>query len=376
MTFANLEFLVVGGVLALGVAWWTFRRRPTAGLRVSDGRAVRSSARRGLARLWRLPDVLRLAAVAALVVALARPQSESLTELTGEGADIMIALDMSGSMNAVDMTMEDLLVLHARGAEPLNRFAAAREIIKDFVASRREDRIGLIIFGPEVYLKFPLTLDYPVILAQLDELVLDSGVRGADGECTNACTISGAGTALGDALARAYRRLRHSKAETRAILFITDGEREGGKLCPRMVAEYMSDQPDHEQMRVYTFLVGSASGEGTLIPRYVRAHDRHQGWIPVQARDEYGRAVYEPSPQAFPTDPQLLKDIAQMTGGQYFEAFDERQFREQFEVLAKTEFRTTTRTHTQDLFWPWLLAGLGIILCEWLLRVGVMRKFP
>ena len=376
MTLANFELWIVASGLALVVGYFALFRRPTAGLRVSDGRAVRRSAGRGLARLWRLPDVLRVVALLVLAVALGRPQSESLTELTGQGADIMITFDMSGSMNAVDMTLEELEAMHARGHEPLNRFEAAREIIKEFIASRREDRIGLIIFGPEVYLKFPLTLDYPVILAQLDELILDNGVRGPSGECTNNCTIDGAGTALGDALARSYRRLRHSKAETRAILFITDVEREGGKLCPHMVAQYMADQPDHEQMRVYTFLVGSPVAESTLVPRFVRRPDPHHGWMPVVARDSRGRIIYERSAHAFPTDPQLMKDIAELTGGQYFEAFNEQQFREHFDVLAKTEFRTTTRTRKQDLFWPWLIAGLALLLAEWLLRVGVFRKFP
>jgi hypothetical protein len=147
-------------------------------------------------------------------------------------------------------------------------------------------------------------------------------------------------------------------------------------MCPRMVAEYMADQADHEQMRVYTFLVGSPAAEGTVVPRYVRSPDPRHGWMPVVARDGRGRIVYERSPQAFPTDPQVMKDIAELTGGQYFEAFNERQFREHFDALAKTEFRTTTRTRKEDLFWPWLLLGLGVLLFEWLLRVAVFRKFP
>jgi Ca-activated chloride channel homolog len=178
MSFANVELWIVASVLSLAVGWIALFRRPVAGLRISDGRAVRRTAGRGLARLWRLPGLLRVVGLLLLAVALGRPQSESLTELTGQGADIIITLDMSGSMNAVDMTLEELEALHARGHEPLNRFAAAREIIKEFIANRREDRIGLIIFGPEVFLKFPLTLDYPVILAQLDDLILDNGVRG------------------------------------------------------------------------------------------------------------------------------------------------------------------------------------------------------
>jgi len=144
-----------------------------------------------------------------------------------------------------------------------------------------------------------------------------------------------------------------------------------------MVATYMADQADQEQMRVYTFLVGSPTAMTTLVPRYIRQVDRRRGGYDlVVARDERGRVIYERSPEPFATDPQLMQEIARLTGGEYFEAFDERQFREQFEVLAGTEFRTTTRTRKRDLFLPWLLVGLGVLLLEWWLRVGPLRKFP
>jgi Ca-activated chloride channel family protein len=375
MAFANGWFLIPGGVLLAILAWWLFRRRPTAALRVSHGAPVRRAAGRGVARLWRLPDALRLVAVALLLVAFARPVEEDAAELVGKGADIVIALDMSGSMNAVDLSLEEIGALQNAGRAVMNRFEIARDIIKQFVANRRGDRVALVVFGREVYLKFPLTLDYPVVLEQLDELVLDNGLHAPDEECGNACTINGAGTALGDALARSWRRLQDSDTATRAIVLITDGKREGGKLAPATVARYIADQPASGRVRVYTFLVGSPTG--AKLPRYVRARDPATGgWTAAVARDAEGFVIYAPAERDFPTDPALLKEIADLTGGRYFEAYDEARFREQFEQLEKTEFRTTARTKQRDVFFPWVLAGALVLAGEWLLRLTVFRKFP
>lgn len=375
MSFAYWWFLIPGLILLAFLAWWMFTGRTLGALRVSDGVPVRRAAARGIARLWRVPDVLRLLAIAALLVAFARPQQEDQAALVGKGADIVIALDMSGSMNAVDLSLEDIAALQDAGEQVRNRFEAARDIIKQFIANRRGDRVALVVFGREVYLKFPLTLDYPVVLEQLDELVLDDGLHGPDEECQNACTINGAGTALGDALARAWRRLQDSQTATKAIVLITDGKREGGKLAPRTVARYIADQPEEERVRVYTFLVGSPTG--AKLPRYLRVRDPATGgWTAAPAVDAEGNVIYVPAEREFPTDPALLQEIADLTGGRFFEAYDESQFRQQFEELEKTEFRTTSRSKKHDVFFPWVLAGAALLAGEWLLRLTVLRKFP
>lgn len=375
MSFANWWFLIPGALLLALLAWWMFVRRGTGGLRIADGVPVRRAAARGIARLWRVPDVLRLLAVGVLIVAFARPQEEDEATLVGKGADIVIALDMSGSMNAVDLSLEDIAALQDGGQPVRNRFEAARDIIKQFIANRRGDRVALVVFGREVYLKFPLTLDYPVVLEQLDDLVLDDGLHAPDEECANACTINGAGTALGDALARAWRRLQDSETATKAIVLITDGKREGGKLAPSTVARYIADQPAEEKVRVYTFLVGSPSG--AKLPRYIRVRDPATGgWTAAPARDADGYVIYAPSEREFPTDPALLKEIADLTGGRFFEAYDETQFRQQFEELEKTEFKTTARSKKHDVFFPWVILGAALLAGEWLLRLTVLRKFP
>ncbi len=375
MSFANPWFLVAGALLLALVVWRSFSRVRHGAVRVGDGLAVRRDSAPGLARLWRLPDFLRIAALVVLVVAVARPQVPDRAELSGEGADIMVALDMSGSMNAVDRSMEEIEAIQAEGREPLNRFDVAREILGSFVSNRREDRVGLIVFGSEVYLKFPLTLDYRVVLDQLEELVLDDGLHGADEDCHNGCTITGSGTALGDALARSFRRLRDSAAKTKAIVLITDGKRQGGSLAPLTVANYIANQSEEVKVRVFTFLVGQATG--AKLPRHVQEPDpQGPGWRVVVARDRRGRVLYAPSDQPFPTDPELLREIARLTDGRFFEAYDEEQFREQFAELEKTEFRTNTRVRMADAFVPWLLAGLLLLALEWLLRLTILRRFP
>lgn len=375
MTFANPWFLIPGGLAVAALAWWVLAKRATGGLRISHAAPIRRAAGRGLARLWRLPDAFRVLALGVLVVAFARPQTPDETEIVGKGADIVVALDMSGSMNAVDLSMEEIAQIQGAGLQPRNRFEAARAIIKEFVGNRRGDRVSLVIFGREVYLKFPLTLDYPVVLEQLDELLLDNGLHAPDEECNNACTINGAGTALGDALARAFRRLKDSETATRAIVLITDGKREGGRLDPRTVARYIADRPPEEKVRVYTFLVGSPTG--AKLPRYIRVRDPQSGgWGIAPATDADGNLVYVPADREFPTDPALLKEIADLSGGRFFEAYDEKQFRQQFEELEKTEFRSKTRTRMNDVFLPWVLLGAGLLVGEWTLRLTFFRKFP
>ena len=158
-----------------------------------------------VAVLWWLPDAFRVAAIIALIVALARPQTEDRQLVSGDGVDIMLALDMSISMNAVDGTQDELLEVLEAGDRPANRFEIARDTLKSFTTSRSADRIGLVIFGKEAWLKYPLTLDYGRLVQTLDALKLDGFHQDREtGQCLNGCTISGAGTAIGDALGRAY----------------------------------------------------------------------------------------------------------------------------------------------------------------------------
>jgi len=321
---------------------------------------------RGLvARTWWAPDALRMAALVVLVIALARPQTEDRRVVTGEGVDIMVALDMSASMNAVDMSEEQLEATLATGEVPHNRFEAARELLQRFVLSRQQDRIGLVVFGPEAWLKYPLTLDYSRLVQTLDGLVLDRGIQDSrTGRCVNGCTVEGNGTAIGDALGRTYNRLRRSTAPSRIVVLITAGKREGGSLDPMAIARHLASLPPSEQVRVYTFQVGSQ--EQTWLPSIDFA-----GRIRV---DDDGLPLYGQPQRPFPTDPQLLKSIAEMTGGKFYESYSEEKFRVDMEDLEKTVFKKRIHTARSDVFGRLVVLALWLLVAESALRVTRWRS--
>jgi Ca-activated chloride channel family protein len=320
-------------------------------------------------RLRHLPEVLRVASLALLIVALARPQIVDTEVLGGEGVDMMIALDMSGSMNAIDMSQDDIASVQALGQEPDNRFEAARKILKDFIKRRKSDRVGLVVFGGEAYLRFPPTLDYVRLLNALDALVLDDGRRTREDqrECQNGCTINGSGTAIGDALNRAFLRLEKAKSKSRMIILITDGKQEGGEMEAVTVPKYVASLPDKQKVRIFTFQVGS--GKETRLPAY----DPLRGKPMV---DRFGRKVYQRPDRPFPTDAPLLREIAQLTGGQFYDSWDAEKFAKDFQDLEKTTFQVKTRTHRSEQFFPWLVAGLVLLGLELLLRRTWLQTFP
>lgn len=366
-TFEHPWFLLALLLLA-GALWAHLRARPPA-LAMSNLRVARVAGIGLRVRLRWVPDVLRYLALAILIIAMARPQKIDRELLSGEGIDIMIALDMSGSMNAIDLAEEQITKIQSTGDEPPNRFGVARNILKEFIRGRRSDRVGLVIFGAEAYLRFPPTLDYVRLLNALDGLVLDDGRRVSEGkdECGNNCTILGSGTAIGDALNRAYMRVEGSKAKSKMIILITDGKQEGGSMDALTVPKYIASLPDKEQVRIYTFQVGS--DRETRLP----AFDPLRG-IPV--RDRFGRRVYQRPQRPFPTDPELLRQVADLTGGTFYNSYDPDKFEKDFKDLARTTFKVKVHTNRKELFFGWLLAGLALIGLELVLRRTWLRTFP
>ena len=374
-SFEHPWFLLLLFVVA--AVLWLRARTPAATVQVSSLRAVAQVKPTLRVRLRKLPDWLRGVALVLLVVALARPQQVDTEELSAEGLDIMIALDLSGSMNAIDMSDADIAALQAEGKEPDNRFEAARKILKDFIRGRKSDRIGLVVFGSEAYLRFPPTLDYIRLLNALDQLILDDGRRSAQdrSNCHNNCTINGGGTAIGDALNRAWMRLdtsldknkQKSKTRSRMLILITDGKQEGGKLDPLTVPKYIASLPEKDRVKIFTFQVGS--GKETRLP----AIDPLRG-VPIV--DNLGRMIYQRPERPFPTDPALLAEIAQLTGGHFYDSYDAKKFANDFKDLEKTTFKTKVRTHRRELFWPWLLVGLTLLGLEAMLRRSWLRTIP
>lgn len=361
-------WFLLGLVPVLALAWMRLRAVPAA-VRVSSLRTAKAAGVGVRARLWWLPDALRIVAAGLLVVAMARPQQVDRELLSGDGIDIMIALDMSGSMNAIDASESEIRKVQASGGEPLNRFGTARKILKQFIRERKSDRIGLVIFGAQAYLRFPPTLDYVRLLNALDALVLDNGRRRSqnDAACSNNCTIPGSGTAIGDALNRAYMRLESSKAKSKMIILITDGKQEGGSMEGVTVPKYIASLPEKERVRIYTFQVGS--GRESRLP----AIDPLRGTL---LRDRFGRVQYQRPQRPFPTDPELLREIADLTGGTFYQSYDPKKFEKDFKDLERTTFKVKVHTNRKEMFFPWLLAGLLLLGFEQLLRLTWLRAFP
>ncbi len=320
------------------------------------------------ASVWWLPDLLRALAIAALIVAVARPQTKGIAKNAGEGVDIMLALDMSVSMNTVDADAAELEKTLAADEVPKNRFEVARKLLEEFTISRNkvsQDRIGLTVFGRQAWLKFPPTHDHSRLVRTLSELVLDNGRQDRrTGKCSNGCTIDGGGTAIGDAMGRAYNRLRRSDSKAKIVLLITDGSEKGSTVDARALARHIRDLPPEQQVRVYTFLVG----------------DQRQTWLPQidmsgrHMKDSRGRLVYRPPAQPFPIDPELLRDIAQQTDGKFYESYNAEKFREDIADLERTVFQAAVEYDRNDAYhWP-LIVGLLLLALEWLLRVTWLRS--
>jgi Ca-activated chloride channel family protein len=284
------------------------------------------------ARLRHLPITLAAIAVSLGAVALARPQKGSTREnVTTQGVDIVVALDISGSMEAEDF-------------QPRNRLAVAKEVVSDFIKRRTSDRIGLVIFAAKSLTKAPPTTDTAVLLRQLDDVQLH---------------VLPEGTAIGNGLATALTRLRSSKAKSRVVVLVTDGANNAGEIDPLTA----SDIAKAMEVRVYTVLVGL----GGEVP------------IPVRAQDPFtGQIITQRTLMRFDVDPDLLKSISERTGGEFFRATDTATLRgifDQIDKLEKTEIKQTSFKRYRELYPPVLLAaGLFLVLAgaAWLAGLRVL----
>ncbi|MGZ6143363.1 MAG: vWA domain-containing protein [Myxococcales bacterium] len=278
MTFGTLTFAhpwaLCGLVAAAGAAWLLLRRRSQAPRLVlpSTAAAIAIQPSRW-ARLWWLPGALLIAAIVLTSIGLAGPRlrASRRQDMSVEGIDIVVAFDLSTSMQAADF-------------RPKDRITVAKEVLKSFIESRQNDRIGLVVFAGEAYTQCPLTLDYKV----LDELL--EQVRTG---------VIVDGTAIGNALATAVNRLRESDAKSRVVILITDGDNNAGNISPLQAAQIAKDLG----IKVYTILIGKG------------------GRVPYPTgTDLFGRTTYEPV--EIDVNPDLLQQIARVTGGAYYPATD------------------------------------------------------
>lgn len=346
LRFAQAWVLWLLLVLPL-LAWWATRRarKTTSTMTFSRAHTLAQIGRRGLAaRVRWLPGALRLLVLTLGIIALARPQLMDPEDVEVEGLDIVLGLDMSGSMRAVDVDDRELVRLQTSGKEPQTRFEIARAVLLRFIESRRTDRIGLVVFGQHAYTQFPLTLDYGATVRIVSRLELGD--------------ISGDATVIGNALGKALNLLRASDAKTRLAIIITDGENTGGNIAPLQAAAFA----DTLGVRVFTILVGSAD----------------QARVPVSRDFFTKRLVYEPA--RFATDADLLKQIAERTGGTFYRAADrsalEENLAEILEKFEKSRIRDFGNVERTELFPTLLTLALALLLIEVALRLTWLRKFP
>ena len=310
-------------------------------LRERGGRAVTfpGSARlAGLSPGWRVrlrhaPAVLAALGIVAGAVALARPQHGSLREnVITRGVDVVVALDVSGSMAAEDF-------------QPRNRLAVAKEVVAEFVKRRTTDRVGLIVFAGRSLTKSPPTTDTAVLLRQLDDVRLQ---------------MLPDGTAIGSGLATSLTRLRRSEAESRVIVLVTDGANNAGEIDPATA----TDMARAMEVRVYTVGVG----RGGQVP------------MPVRARDPFtGQIVERTVTTEVQIDEELLERIAARTGGEFFRATDPESLRQIFtriDELEKSEIEHQAFRRYRDLFPPVLHLAAGLLAAAALAWAVGLRVAP
>ena len=326
ITFAHPWLLLGLLMVPLMAVWYIWRyRKQEAALQHSNIALFAGVQKTLRQRLRWLPYALRVVAVGTMVVALARPQSQlSRQEMKVEGIDIVVAMDVSGSMLAEDF-------------KP-NRLEAAKKVAADFINGRKSDRMGLVVFAGEAFTQVPLTIDHQVLLRQLG--ALKSGTMRD-------------GTALGDGLATAINRIKDSEAKSKVIILLTDGVNNQGSVDPQSAAEIAALYG----IRLYTI------GIGTM------------GKAPYPFRDQFGHVHYQNVDVEI--DETLMKQMAESTSdGRYFRATNKKALQDifsQIDEMEKSKIDVTQYAQTKDEQGRWLWIAIIALLLELLVRWGWMK---
>jgi Ca-activated chloride channel homolog len=281
-----------------------------------------------------LREKLRLAAIVVLIIAAARPQViQNVQRISASGLDIILALDISGSMSARDF-------------EPMNRLQAAKEELKRFLAKEKDNRLGLIAFAAQAFTICPLTLDYHVLLNLLDHLQIG---------------MTSDGTAIGMAIATAANRLKHSEAKSKVIILLTDGKNNAGRLDPLTAAEVAAVL----NMRIYTIGMGQPGGAPIMVKNSAGENTvllKADGSVHLEEVDE-----------------QTLIKIADITGGKYFRATDKNKLRDIYDeirMLEHSRLHSKKYTNKRDVGYLFILLALLLLAGEVLIVRMLERRVP
>lgn len=327
--FVDKQFFWLLLLLPIAVIWYVVKnKKQTAELKVSSIKGFKLVPS-VLPKFRHVLFVLRLVALAALITAMARPRSVDVSTKTKttRGIDIVMAIDVSASMLAKDL-------------KP-NRLVALKKVASEFIAGRPNDRIGLVIYAGESYTKMPITSDKALVLRSLDEVEYNTTIEG--------------GTAIGMGLATAVNRLKDSKADSKVVILLTDGVNNTGFIDPKIASELAVEYG----IKAYT--IGIGSNGMALSPVSILPNGQFQ----------YARVQVE-------IDEELMKEIANDTGGKYFRATDNEKLSEIYEEinkLEKTDIEEFKFYNYKEMFRPLVFLAGMLLLLEVLLRLTIFRSF-
>ncbi|PIU57891.1 MAG: aerotolerance regulator BatA [Deltaproteobacteria bacterium CG07_land_8_20_14_0_80_38_7] len=278
-----------------------------------------------------LPVFLRFLAISLIIIALARPQEgHKETEIISEGIDIILTIDTSGSMQAMDFTIDN---------KPVTRLEAVKDVVADFIKKRSGDRIGMVVFGEESFTQAPLTLDHDLLLTLLDDLTIG---------------MAGESTAIGQAIAVSTKRLKDLEAKSKVIVLLTDGRNNSGQISPEKAAEIAKTF----NIKIYTIGVGTNGPAPFMVDTMLGKH-----------------VVYENVDLDMPT----LEKISEITGARSFRATDTAKLEEiydEIDKLEKSKAKVKEYTEYEELLAWFLIPGIILLILEILLSRTKLRKIP
>jgi Ca-activated chloride channel family protein len=320
-------------VLLAGVAGWvlyTLWKKPAAITHSIAARLAELAGRGSSVRQHILAGV-RAACLILLVLAAARPQLYNVSrEIRSPGVDIVMCLDTSGSMQALDFKLDD---------KPVSRLTAVKKVVSDFIKKREDDRIGLVVFGEQAFTQAPLTLDKGLLLGLVDKMTIG---------------MAGDRTAIGSALAIGGKRLMDLKAPAKILILLTDGRHNAGDLTPEQAAEAVRAMG----VKIYTIGVGG------------------RGPAPFPVQSFFGTRLVK---RQVDLDEDTLKKIAAIGGGKYFRATDTAALEEIYNIIdraEKTEIKVKEFFHFRELYPYFLIPALILLALEILLKTTVLRIVP
>jgi len=326
MSYAHPQYLwLLLGIIPL-IAWYIFKKKNSqASIRYSSTEVFKNYKKPLRQYLRHILFALRIAVISLLIIIIARPQTNRTNEKITEGIDIVIALDISGSMLARDF-------------KP-NRLEASKNIAIEFINKQEYDRIGLVVFAGESFTQCPVTIDHKVLINMF------KGVKQG---------LIEDGTAIGHGLATAVNNLKNSKSKSKIVILLTDGENNSGKIDPMTAADLAAKY----NIKVYTIGVGK------------------NGYADMPVNTIFGQQLQKVEVKI---DEETLKTISQKTGGMYFRATDNnslKQIYEEINKLEKDKIREKLRKYKDEEFMTFLIPAILLLLLEMFLRLFVFRNLP